>query len=109
VHDQGIGIPAADLPHIFEPFKRGSNVIGQIGGTGIGLASAYRIVVGHGGTLEASSVPGEGTTFVVRLPLAPRAVTRNGGADRGPPSPSAPPSSSLPRQEGSTGATTPPL
>jgi signal transduction histidine kinase len=85
VHDEGIGIPPADLPHIFEPFKRGSNVVGQVGGTGIGLASAHRIVVGHGGTLEASSTPGAGTTFVVRLPLAPQVVTRNGGADWGQP------------------------
>jgi signal transduction histidine kinase len=71
VRDTGMGIPAADLPSIFEPFKRGSNVVGHIGGTGIGLASAYRIVTGHGGTIEVRSTPGRGSAFTVRLPLVP--------------------------------------
>ncbi len=69
VRDQGIGIPAADLPHVFEPFRRGENVVGRISGTGIGLASAQRIVHGHGGELSVESEPGRGSTFTVRLPL----------------------------------------
>ena len=69
VSDEGIGIPPEDLPYIFEPFRRGANVVGRISGTGIGLASAKRIVERHGGTLSASSKPGQGSTFMLRLPL----------------------------------------
>jgi signal transduction histidine kinase len=109
VRDQGLGIPPADLPHIFKPFARGSNVTGHIGGTGMGLASAERIAVGHGGSLEVSSTLGQGSAFVLRLPLVcpPVGQARDGDADRRPPSPSASPPSSLPHQEGSTSATTP--
>jgi signal transduction histidine kinase/CheY-like chemotaxis protein len=69
VRDEGLGIPASDLPHVFERFHRGSNV-GRISGTGIGLASAKDIVEQHGGTISVSSREGHGTTFEVRLPLA---------------------------------------
>ncbi len=69
VQDEGIGIPAADLPHIFERFARAGNVAGHIQGTGIGLASARGIVEQHGGTIAAQSVEGHGATFTVRLPL----------------------------------------
>ena len=71
VRDQGVGIPAADLPHVFEPFRRGGNVVGRISGTGIGLASAQRIIHGHGGVLSVESEAGKGSTFTVRLPLQP--------------------------------------
>jgi len=71
VTDEGLGIPAADLPHIFERFYRGSNVTGQIGGSGIGLAGARQIVEHHGGELTATSTEGHGSTFTVRLPLEP--------------------------------------
>jgi signal transduction histidine kinase len=70
VSDQGVGIPAVDLPRVFEPFHRGSNVIGRIGGTGIGLAGTRRIVERHGGSLEVHSTEGAGSTFTVRLPLS---------------------------------------
>ena len=70
VRDQGIGIPEDDLPHVFEPFRRGANVVGRISGTGIGLASARRIVERHGGTLSVDSQPGEGSAFMIRLPLS---------------------------------------
>jgi signal transduction histidine kinase len=69
VRDQGLGIPAEDLPHVFEPFRRGANVVGRISGTGIGLSSAQRIIQGHGGSLSVESEPGQGSTFTVRLPL----------------------------------------
>jgi signal transduction histidine kinase len=69
VQDHGLGIPVEDLPHVFEPFRRGANVVGRINGTGIGLASAHRIVQRHGGSLTVQSTPGEGSTFTVRLPL----------------------------------------
>src|SRR5579872_760362 len=69
VHDSGIGIPAADIPHIFEQFRRASNTTGQFSGTGIGLASAHQIVEQHGGTLTVESKEGVGSVFTVRLPL----------------------------------------
>jgi PAS domain S-box-containing protein len=69
VQDQGIGIPAADLPYIFERFRRGSNVIGRIDGTGIGLAASRHIVEQHGGSISAESVEGGGAHFTVRLPI----------------------------------------
>ncbi len=71
VTDRGVGVPAADLPHIFERFQRAGNVAGRIEGTGIGLASARHIVEQHGGSIAVESVEGAGSTFTVRLPLAP--------------------------------------
>lgn len=70
VRDEGIGIPAADLPHLFERFRRGGNVTGRIAGTGIGLAGAKRIVEQHGGAMSVESREGAGATFTVRLPLS---------------------------------------
>ena len=69
VSDQGMGIPAADLPHVFEPFRRAGNVGTAIPGTGIGLSGAKKIVEQHGGSLTAESTEGEGSTFTLRLPL----------------------------------------
>ena len=71
ISDAGIGIPADDLPHIFERFHRGRNVQGRIAGTGLGLWGSHRIVERHGGTIEIASVEGGGTTVTVRLPLQP--------------------------------------
>jgi len=69
VRDRGLGIPAADLPRVFERFHRGANVAGRIAGTGIGLAGVKQIVEQHGGAIHMDSVEGEGTTVTVRLPL----------------------------------------
>lgn len=69
VRDSGLGIPAKDLPHIFEPFRRGENVAGKVSGTGIGLAAVRQIVREHGGTVSLQSEEGAGTTITVRLPL----------------------------------------
>jgi signal transduction histidine kinase len=68
VEDQGLGIPKADLPHIFERFHRGGNVDAAISGSGVGLASAHRLVGMHGGTLSVESEEGRGSAFTVRLP-----------------------------------------
>jgi PAS domain S-box-containing protein len=71
VTDQGIGIRPDDLPHIFERFYRSSDARRTLAtGTGLGLPIAREIVEMHGGTLGVSSVEGEGSTFVVRLPLS---------------------------------------
>lgn len=69
VRDQGMGIPAKDLPFIFDHFYRASNVSGSIRGFGLGLASARQIVEQHGGSLSVVSVEGIGSTFTIRLPL----------------------------------------
>lgn len=70
VLDHGIGIPESDLPLLFQRFRRGSNVEGQIRGSGLGLASSKQIVEQHGGTITVDSEEGRGSTFTVRLPLA---------------------------------------
>jgi PAS domain S-box-containing protein len=67
VQDRGIGIPAGDLPRLFETFHRGANV-GNIQGTGIGLNIVKECVELHQGTIEVESEPGRGTIFHVRLP-----------------------------------------
>ena len=77
ISDQGMGIPEADLPFVFEPFHRARNTAGRISGTGIGLTSVRQIVEQHEGTISVTSKEGVGTTFTVHLPLAP--TTENTG------------------------------
>ncbi len=69
ITDQGIGVPPQDLPMLFDPFKRGSNV-GSIAGTGLGLSIVKQSVELHGGTIGVQSELGVGTTFRIRLPAA---------------------------------------
>jgi signal transduction histidine kinase len=77
VSDDGPGIPAEQLEHIFERFTRGDAGLTQrVGGTGLGLAIAKSLVELHGGTIEADSAPGHGSTFRFRLPLSPTANGR---------------------------------
>jgi PAS domain S-box-containing protein len=71
VRDKGLGIPAADLPHIFERFYRADNVARRARGMGIGLAGVRHIVEAHGGTVTVASKEGAGTTVTVRLPHYP--------------------------------------
>jgi signal transduction histidine kinase len=70
VLDNGVGIPQADLPHIFERFyqvdKQQSR---QTGGFGLGLAIAKQLVEAHGGQISVTSIVGEGSTFQIELPL----------------------------------------
>jgi heavy metal sensor kinase len=66
IQDFGPGIAAADLPHIFERFYQADRARSQ-GGYGLGLSLAESIVKAHGGSIEVTSIPGEGSTFVVRL------------------------------------------
>jgi signal transduction histidine kinase len=69
VMDRGMGIPEAEIDRVFERFQRGTNVVGLVPGTGLGLASARHIVESHGGTIAAANRPGPGAVFTVRLPL----------------------------------------
>ena len=68
VVDSGPGIPADELPHVFDRLWRG-RAARQVAGSGIGLAVAREIVVAHRGTIEAISPEGGGTTITIRLPL----------------------------------------
>jgi two-component system, OmpR family, phosphate regulon sensor histidine kinase PhoR len=76
VRDRGIGIPAADLGRVFERFYRVDKARSRdLGGTGLGLAIVRHIALAHGGAASAESWEGEGSTFVLELPLGgpPRA------------------------------------
>jgi heavy metal sensor kinase len=71
VTDTGIGIAAGDTERIFEPFVRLDAARARdTGGTGLGLAIARSIAVAHGGKIAVQSVPGSGSRFAMRLPLA---------------------------------------
>lgn len=85
VRDTGPGIPAADLPFIFERFYRAekSRTRGKSSGFGLGLSIAQWIVENHGGSVEVESKEGVGTTFAVWLPLlAGQAKARQPAADK---------------------------
>lgn len=69
VSDDGIGISEEDAPRVFEKFFRAADAASSVGGTGLGLAVAADIVSSHDGTLEVTSTPGAGSTFVLTLPL----------------------------------------
>jgi hypothetical protein len=70
VQDTGVGIDAADLPHLFEPFNRLAQARGSIEGTGIGLSVTRALVTLMQGRIEVSSEPGVGSSFHVLLPRA---------------------------------------
>ena len=69
--DDGMGIPADDLPYIFKRFYRVEKHHSQkqVKGTGLGLSIVRRAIEAHGGTIEASSTPGQKTCFNIRLPV----------------------------------------
>jgi signal transduction histidine kinase len=72
VQDNGAGIPAEDLPYVFDRFWRGDRARsrGQGAGSGLGLAIARQLIQAHGGTIQVESQPGQGTTFSIQLPRA---------------------------------------
>jgi signal transduction histidine kinase len=74
VADRGLGIDAADLPHIFKAFYRGRRAVdAQVRGTGVGLSVVRHVIDAHGGSIAVESRAGEGTTVVVELPAAAEA------------------------------------
>ncbi|HEX8229466.1 MAG TPA: ATP-binding protein [Chloroflexia bacterium] len=83
VTDEGIGIPSADIPRLFERFHRGANVNDRkFAGMGLGLFICRGIAEQHGGRISATSEPGKGSTFRVVLPVEP-AVGKEDGRTRG--------------------------
>ena len=70
VSDEGLGIGPDERATLFQPFQRGEATARAIPGVGLGLYIASEIVARHGGRIEVASAVGEGSTFVVRLPLA---------------------------------------
>jgi two-component system phosphate regulon sensor histidine kinase PhoR len=75
VLDNGIGIPSADLPHIFRRFYRVDKQHSQreIKGTGLGLSIVKRAIDAHGGSIGVTSVPGRETRFLITVPTDPLA------------------------------------
>ncbi|MEA3350490.1 MAG: ATP-binding protein [Chloroflexota bacterium] len=69
ISDNGCGIPATDLPHIFDKFYRASNVAENIVGSGLGLAIVKSVVENHQGRVWVDSVEGEGSMFTIVLPI----------------------------------------
>jgi signal transduction histidine kinase len=76
VSDNGPGIPAAELPHVFERFHRGSEERATTSGAGLGLSIARELTEKMGGSIRADS-GGGGANFSVRLPRAPRRRAQN--------------------------------
>ena len=69
VRDSGLGISEADMPFVFEPFRRGAQAAGPVEGAGIGLSVTRALVQLMGGDIDVASTAGLGSVFSVRLPL----------------------------------------
>ncbi|MEI6309847.1 MAG: PAS domain S-box protein, partial [bacterium] len=70
IHDEGPGIPAEEMPNLFQPFRRGAGVVrAVVPGTGLGLYVSRILSEAQGGTIELESVAGRGATVTVRFPL----------------------------------------
>ena len=78
VEDKGMGISAADLPHVFEPFFRGQDAReGQIRGVGLGLYLVKRMMEAMGGGVSVSSKPSQGSVFTLHLSVLPAVETQH--------------------------------
>jgi signal transduction histidine kinase len=77
VADNGPGIDEADIPSIFQIFAstKGSS------GTGLGLPVSQKIIREHGGKISVTSLPGQGSTFVIELPASKRAADLKGTSE----------------------------
>ncbi len=76
VADSGVGIPAEDLPHVFDEFFQASSSLQRrVGGSGLGLTISKKLVELHGGAMWAESTPGAGSTFRFSLPLSTNIAT----------------------------------
>jgi signal transduction histidine kinase len=81
VADRGIGIDAADLPHVFEPFYRGRRAVdAQVRGSGVGLSVVQHVIRTHGGDVHIESRAGQGTTVTLVLPSASTTAAADGRA-----------------------------
>lgn len=78
ISDTGPGIPEDNLPRIFDPFFTTKD---EGEGTGLGLSLAYGIVENHGGDIRAESTVGDGTTFIINLPLSVKSDKGNGNGE----------------------------
>ena len=79
VEDEGPGVPAEDVPHLFERFFRGRAAT-TTPGTGLGLAIAKNLARLHGGDITLDSAPGRGSVFTLNLPVAHEPLGRSGGS-----------------------------
>ena len=71
ISDHGSGIPASELPHIFDPFYRGADAVArQVHGNGLGLSLVRQIVAAHGGRVTVTTRAGAGSSFTIALPSA---------------------------------------
>jgi len=71
ISDHGGGIPASELPHIFDPFYRGADAVArQVHGNGLGLSLVRQIVAAHGGRVTVTTRAGAGSSFTIALPSA---------------------------------------
>lgn len=71
VIDEGAGIPAVDIPSLFQPFRRLPQTLDMAKGTGLGLFSVKKIIDSHGGRIDIESEPGKGTAVTITLPIVP--------------------------------------
>jgi two-component system sensor histidine kinase BaeS len=77
VADEGIGIAPADFDRVFTEFQQvDGSATRRYGGLGLGLPFVQRVVAAHEGTMDATSEPGRGSVFFIRLPITP--PTKNG-------------------------------
>ncbi|WP_449064990.1 sensor histidine kinase [Planomonospora algeriensis] len=84
VTDTGVGIPADELPLVFDRFYRTHLAVEQaVQGIGLGLTIARSIAEAHGGTITATSTPGEGSTFTLTLPTMPEGLPPRTGRSGG--------------------------
>ncbi|WP_259392219.1 HAMP domain-containing sensor histidine kinase [Paenibacillus thiaminolyticus] len=66
--DNGVGMPAHTVEHLFQQYCRGTTTDSSSDGTGLGMAIVYKLIQAHDGTITVESEPSQGTSFDIRLP-----------------------------------------